>query len=94
MSDAGYEAATTIRLLPGARQPDDLDELIRRFRPRDRALTEEEKKLHDDLKAAYTNVEDFISRLAAGRYRTLALTALGVSCLWAIKELTSDRHRI
>ncbi len=71
------------------RQSEDVQEPLSRFRPRYRALTEEEKKLHDDIKDSYLAVEQFIERLKPGRYRALAITALEESCMWAVKELTS-----
>lgn len=73
---------------PDARQSDDRIE-VSRFRPRYRALSDEEKALHDEVKAAFVEVEKSIERIKAGRYRSLALTALEESCMWAIKELTA-----
>ena len=60
-----------------------------RFRPRYRALSETEKLQHDLLKDAYASLESQIMRLSDGRYRSLALTALEESCMWAVKELTA-----
>lgn len=74
---------------PDERQSADTQEPLSRFRPRYRALTDDEKQLHDDLKAAYANIEEMIGRLAPGRYRALAITTLEESCMWAVKELTS-----
>jgi hypothetical protein len=76
---------------PDARQSDRIDEPLSRFRPRYRALTDDEKAEHDTLKAAYVEVERLIETLPAGRYRALALTTLEESCMWAVKELTSER---
>lgn len=76
---------------PDARQADEVDEEMSRFRPRYRALTPEEVAHHDDLKTAYTAVERLLDILPSGRYRALAYTALEESCMWAIKELT-DNH--
>lgn len=77
------------------RQSDNQAELLSRFRsrfrPRYRALSEDEKLLHDDLKDAYADVEHLIERIPAGRYRSLAITALEESCMWAVKELTANR---
>lgn len=77
-------------------QPDDrqvADDAIAikptRFRPRYRALSTEEKVLHDDLKIAYERVERYMDNLPEGRYKSLALTALEESCMWAIKQLTA-----
>lgn len=62
---------------------------ITRFRPRYRALSPEEKGVHDDVKAAFEAVERQVERIKPGRYRALAITALEESCMWAIKELTA-----
>lgn len=75
---------------PDSRQSDDESLQVSRFRPKYRALSDEEKQLHDDIKAAYAAVEKQIERMKHGRYRALALTALEESCMWAIKELTSN----
>jgi hypothetical protein len=71
-----------------SRQSDDQAMAVSRFRPRYRALSDEEKAIHDEVKAAFCAVEQQIERIKAGRYRSLALTALEESCMWAIKELT------
>lgn len=62
---------------------------VTRFRPRYRALSDEEKALHDEIKDAYAAVETLIVKLNGGRYRALAMTALEESCMWAVKELTA-----
>ncbi len=72
-----------------ARQSADAEMPVSRFRPRYRALTDDEKALHDELKAAYGAVETLVLRLKAGRYRALALTDLEASCMWSVKELTA-----
>ena len=71
-----------------ARQSDDAELPVSRFRPRYRALTDEELALADDVKAAFAAVEKQIERIKTGRYRSLAMTALEEACFWAIKELT------
>jgi hypothetical protein len=76
---------------PDARQSDDPEMPVSRFRPRYRALSDDEKALHDDIKDAYAAVERMIDLLPAGRYRALAMTALEASCMWSIKELTSNK---
>lgn len=73
---------------PDGRQSNDTNEPVSRFRPRHRALTEDEKTLHDELKAAFASVETLIERIKPGRYRALAFTALEESCMWSVKELT------
>ncbi len=72
------------------RQSNDGKEPLSRFRPRYRALSDEEKALHDQIKDSYAAVEALIMRLNAGRYRALAITALEESCMWSVKELTSN----
>lgn len=76
---------------PDGRQSDRQDEPLSRFRPKYRALSDEEKAAHDELKAAYVAVEEIIEKFRPGRYRALALTALEESCMWAVKELTGPR---
>lgn len=76
---------------PDARQSTNTEEKLSRFRPRYRALSTEEKDLHDDIKAAYERVEFYLERVDAGRYKDLALTSLEESCMWAIKQLTSNK---
>lgn len=71
------------------RQSSDEKEPLSRFRPRYRALSNEEKAQHDALKDAYAAVEQLVGALSPGRYRALALTSLEESCMWAVKELTS-----
>ena len=69
-----------------------------RFRPQYRALSADEKKLHDDIKAAAVVLEDLLMAVpndactdtpAALRYRALSLTALEESVMWAVKGLTA-----
>lgn len=62
---------------------------VSRFRPHYRALSDDEKSVHDDVKAAFAETERQIERIKPGRYRSLAITALEESCMWAVKELTS-----
>jgi hypothetical protein len=76
---------------PDARQSDNVQEPVSRFRPRYRALSDDEKQLHDDIKSAFVAVENLIDKIPSGRYRALAYTSLEESCMWAIKELTANR---
>jgi uncharacterized protein YoxC len=62
---------------------------ITRFRPRYRALSDEEKKLHDDLKDKAAELEVLFNRVKDGRYKSLAFTSLEASIMWIVKELTS-----
>lgn len=74
---------------PDARQSGSVNEKLSRFRPRYRALTDEEKALHDALKNKAAELESLFKQIKPGRYRSLALTDLESSVMWAIKELTS-----
>lgn len=76
---------------PDGRQSDNPAEPMSRFRPRYRALSEEEKAYHDELKDGYALIEVMIEKLPAGRYKALALTALEESCMWAVKALTDNK---
>lgn len=60
-----------------------------RFRPRYRALTPEEKALHDEIKAKAVELEQLFEQVKPGRYRAIGLTALEESVMWTVKELTS-----
>ncbi len=74
--------------MPDARQSADAIE-VTRFRPKYRALTDDEKALHDDIKSKATELEALFERVKPGRYRSLGLTALEESVMWTVKELTS-----
>ena len=80
---------------PDGRQSADVAHPVSRFRPTYRALTDEEKALHDEIKSAAVSMESLIARCGTapgpmqGRYRALALTALEESIMLAVKALTS-----
>ena len=74
---------------PDARQSTDTAMPTSRFRPRYRALTDDEKALHDDLKAKAVELEALFAKVKPGRYNALALTALEQSLMWIVKELTA-----
>lgn len=74
---------------PDARQSADIAEPVSRFRPRYRALTDDEKSLHDAIKSKASELEELFERVKPGRYRSLGLTSLEESVMWAVKELTS-----
>lgn len=74
---------------PDGRQSDDVAEKVSRFRPRYRALTDDEKALHDALKAKAAELEDLFEKVKPGRYRSLGITALEEAVMWTVKELTS-----
>lgn len=73
---------------PDARQAD-AEIAVSRFRPRYRALTDDEKALHDALKDKAAELEALFDQVKAGRYRALAFTSLEQSIMWIVKELTS-----
>lgn len=62
---------------------------LSRFRPKYRALTDEEKQFHDALKTKASELEDMFNQLKPGRYSSLAMTSLEQALMWAVKELTS-----
>jgi len=72
-----------------ARQSSDVAEPVSRFRPRYRALTAEEKLLHDAIKDKAAQLEALFDEVKPGRYRSLGLTALEEAVMWTVKELTS-----
>lgn len=74
---------------PDARQSADVAEAVSRFRPRYRALTDDEKALHDALKTKASELEALFDQVKPGRYRALGLTALEEAVMWTVKELTS-----
>jgi len=74
---------------PDARQSEQTTMPVSRFRPRYRALTDEEKALHDALKNKAAELEDLFGKVKSGRYNSLAITALEQSLMWIVKELTS-----
>lgn len=62
---------------------------VSRFRPKYRPLTDDEKALHDSIKAKAAELEALFEQVKPGRYRSLGFTALEESVMWAVKELTS-----
>lgn len=72
-----------------ARQSVSTTEVVSRFRPRYRALTDAEKALHDEIKTKAAELEALFSRVKSGRYNSLGITALEQSVMWVVKELTS-----
>jgi hypothetical protein len=75
---------------PDARQSADRNEPMSRFRPRYRALAEDEQKLHDSIKTTAVMLETLFDRTPHGRYHALALTALEEAVMWAVKSLTAN----
>lgn len=73
---------------PDGRQSTDVALPTSRFRPKYRALTDDEKALHDAIKAKATELEALFEQVKPGRYRSLGFTALEEGVMWAVKELT------
>lgn len=74
---------------PDSRQRDNVGMLVTRFRPKYRALTDEEKALHDAIKSKAEELEALYTKVEASHYQSLALTSLEESVMWVIKGLTS-----
>lgn len=74
---------------PDARQQTSTLAPVSRFRPRYRALTDDEKTLHDALKDKAAELETLFGKVKPGRYNSLAITSLEQSVMWIVKELTS-----
>lgn len=74
---------------PDGRQSGDVNEVVSRFRPRYRALSDDEKALHDEIKGKAAELEALFERVKPGRYRSLGLTSLEEAVMWTVKELTS-----
>ncbi|HUN82420.1 MAG TPA: hypothetical protein VMV81_13030, partial [Phycisphaerae bacterium] len=72
---------------PDGRQAGDIKPS--RFRPQYRALNDDEKALHDAIKAKAVEMEDLFGKVKDGRYKSLALTDLEKSVMWIVKELTA-----
>jgi len=71
------------------RQSSEQDFPVSRFRPRYRALSDEEKALHDEIKSKATELEALFTKVKPGRYNSLAITSLEQSIMWIVKELTA-----
>ena len=72
---------------PDERQAGDIQPS--RFRPRYRALTPDEKALHDAIKEKADELLNLFEQVKPGRYRSLGITALEEAVMWTIKELTA-----
>lgn len=73
---------------PDGRQSASQAHPVSRFRPTYRALSDDEKALHDEIKTKAAELEELYDRVKAGRYRALAYTTLEESVMWIVKELT------
>jgi len=74
---------------PDARQSSSQTESMSRFRPRYRALSPEEKALHDAIKDKAAELEVLYTQVKSGRYNALAITSLEQSVMWIVKGLTA-----
>jgi hypothetical protein len=74
---------------PDDRQSADVNHPVSRFRPTYRALSVDEKALHDDIKNKAADLEALFAKVKPGRYNALAITSLEQSIMWIVKELTS-----
>lgn len=74
---------------PDGRQGASTTMPVSRFRPQYRALTDEEKALHDEIKGKAAELEAVFEKVKNGRYKSLAMTELETSIMWIVKELTS-----
>lgn len=73
-----------------ARQSQDQNHPVSRFRPTYRALSQEKKNLHDKIKAQAVVMEELFAAVSRdGRYSALAVTNLELAVMWAVKSLTS-----
>lgn len=72
-----------------SRQSSDPGHRVSRFRPTYRALSDDEKALHDDIKNKAAELEALFDRVKPGRYNALAMTALEQAIMWCVKGLTS-----
>ena len=73
---------------PDGRQSGEVGHAVSRFRPTYRALTDDEKVLHDEIKTKAADLEALFARVKGGRYNSLAITTLEQSVMWIVKELT------
>lgn len=74
---------------PDGRQSAEVDMPTSRFRPRYRALTDDEKARHDAIKEKAAELEALFETVKPGRYRSLGFTALEEAVMWVVKELTA-----
>ena len=78
-----FEGPTDERQSPRHEEP------VSRFRPRYRALFDEEKFLHDQIKQKAVELEELYVKVKPSRYNSLAITSLEESIMWIVKGLTA-----
>ena len=71
------------------RQSESVAHAVSRFRPTYRALTDDEKALHDQIKTKAAELESLFAQVKPGRYNSLAITSLEQAVMWIVKELTA-----
>lgn len=87
-SDAMKRHNSVFEGKPDARHAPDLEKPSR-FRPQYRALSDDEKALHDAIKAKAMELEALMEQVKPGRYPALAMTSLEEAVMWIIKGLTA-----
>lgn len=75
--------------IPDARQFPDVAMPVSRFRPRYRALLDDEKALHDAIKDKASELEALFEKVKNGREKSVAFTKLEEAVMWVVKGLTS-----
>lgn len=78
---------------PDARQSTDERSSVSRFRPFYRAMSDDEKALHDAIKDKAAELEMLFTQVkpmgGPSRYKSLAMTSLEESVMWIVKDLTN-----
>lgn len=80
--------ANTFEGTPDARQSDRVDAPVSRFRPTYRALTDEEKQLHDAIKLQADSMAVLFDNLKRSYMTEQAILRLEEAVFWAVKGLT------
>lgn len=62
---------------------------VSRFRPRYRPLSDDEKSLHDAIKAKAGEMEELFLQVKPGLYGADAMKALEEAVMWIVKDLTA-----
>lgn len=59
------------------------------FRPVYRQLTDDEKKLTDDIKDRAEELHQLIQKMPKSRHQSVAITKLEEAVMWAVKGVTA-----
>lgn len=81
---------------PDARQSNETsldDDIINRFRPTYRQLTDDEKRIHDWLKSSVLPFAMIANEIVQDQYRYESLKSLELFIMWAVKGLTGSGLR-